>query len=125
MLIIPVRANKVKLLALKVCKLSLSVSIALTALSAVSITTIQSAHASTCSCDQGKLYTIDIEELNGIHPHQLTLKANNAYYQLVDDKGSVIQDKLYDINAYEDGRIVAKRNGLFGALDATERHFRF
>ncbi len=104
---------------LKVCKLSLSISIALTALSAVSITTIHSAHASTCSCNQGKLYSIDIDELNGIHPHQLTLKSNEAYYQLVDAKGQVIQDKLYDISAYEDGRIVAKRNGHFGAIDTT------
>lgn len=111
--------SKNKSLVTNLRKLSFSASIALSALCVGSIITIQSAQASICSCDQGKLYTIDIEELNGIHPHQLTLKANNAYYQLVDDKGSVIQDKLYDINAYEDGRIVAKRNGLFGALDAS------
>lgn len=111
--------SKNKSLVTNLRKLSFSASVALSALCVGSIITIQSAQASICSCDQGKLYTIDIEELNGIHPHQLTLKANNAYYQLVDDKGSVIQDKLYDINAYEDGRIVAKRNGLFGALDAS------
>lgn len=111
--------SKKKSLVTNLCKLSFSASIVLSAFCIGSIITIQSAQASTCSCDQGKLYTIDIEELNGIHPHQLTLKANNAYYQLVDDKGSIIQDKLYNINAYEDGRIIAKRNGLFGALDAS------
>lgn len=79
---------------------------------------MQKTYANTCHCNQGKLYSIDIDELNGIHPHQLTLKPDNAYYQLINDKGHVIQDKLYDINAYEDGRIVAKRNGFFGALDA-------
>ena len=47
------------------------------------------------------------------------LEASNAYYQLVDGEGSVLQDKLYDIHAYEDGRIIAKRNGYFGAINAT------
>lgn len=115
----PIVISKVKPLALKACKLCLSLSIALTVLSTLSITTIQSAHANTCSCNQGKLHPIDIEELNDTHPHQLTLKANNAYYQLVDNKGAVIQDKLYAIKTYEDGRIVAKRNGYFGAIDST------
>lgn len=111
--------SKKKSLVSNICRLSLSVSIALGTVLAVSIATPQSAQASTCSCSQGGLYTVDIEELNNSHPHQLTLKDNNAYYQLVDDKGSVIQDKLYDISAYEDGRIVAKRNGYFGAIDMT------
>lgn len=108
-----------KSLATKVRQLSLAISLALASLTIVSITTTQSAHADTCSCDQGKLYSIEIDELNNAHPHKLTLAANNAYYQLIDDKGAVVQDKLYDIKAYEDGRIVAKRHGYFGAIDAT------
>ena len=79
------------------CKLSLSVSIALGTIFAVSVSATQSAQANSCSCNQSTLYTIDIEKLNANHPHQLMLKVNNAYYQLVDDKGSVLQDKLYDI----------------------------
>lgn len=119
MSIILVRANTVKSLVLKICKLSLSVSIALGTVFAVSVSATQSAQASSCSCNQSTLYTIDIEELNANHPHQLTLKSNDAYYQLVDAKDQVIQDKLYDISAYEDGRIIAKRNGHFGAIDTT------
>ena len=80
---------------------------------AVSVSATQSAQASSCSCNQSTLYTIDIDTLNDSHPHQLMLKADNAYYQLVDDKESVLQDKLYDIRPYEDGRIIAKRNGLY------------
>ena len=89
-----------KSFATKVRQLSLAISLALASLTIVSITTTQSAHADTCSCDQGKLYSIEIDELNNAHPHKLTLAANNAYYQLIDDKGAVVQDKLYDIKAY-------------------------
>ncbi|GAA0314593.1 hypothetical protein GCM10009129_09850 [Psychrobacter aestuarii] len=96
----------------------MSVSIALSTLFIASVSTSQSAHAEGCSCHSDALYTIDIDTLNDSHPQQLTLKANDAYYQLVNDKGVVIQDKLYDIHAYEDGRIIAKRNGFFGAINA-------
>lgn len=79
-----------KSLATKVRQLSLAISLALASLTIVSITTTQSAHADTCSCDQGKLYSIEIDELNNAHPHKLTLTANNAYYQLIDDKGTKV-----------------------------------
>lgn len=101
----------------KLSTLSLSVSIALSALFIASVSTSQSAHAEGCSYHSGALYTIDIDTLNDSHPQQFTLKANDAYYQLVNDKGVVIQDKLYDIRPYKDGRIIAKRNGFFGAIN--------
>lgn len=77
------------------------------------------AYAEYCNCNEGKLYSIEITELNASHPKQFELKLSHAYHQLIDNTGQVIQDKLYDIAAYEDGRIVAKRNGYYGVIDAT------
>ncbi len=103
----------------KLRQLTWNISITSALFAIASIVAIPSAHAEYCNCNEGKIYTIDIAELNAAHPKQFNLELNNAYYQLVDNNGKVIQDKLYDVTPYEDGRIVAKRGGYYGVIDAT------
>lgn len=82
------------------------------------LTTSTAALASDCSCSSNSLPTMTIEDSNDTHPNQLALKANKAYYQLTNQNGQVLQDRLYDVTPYEDGRIIAKRDGRFGLIGA-------
>ena len=80
------------------------------------LATSPSAIASSCACSN--VPTTTIEESNDNHPNQLTLSTNDAYYQLMNQQGEVLQDKLYEVEAYSDGRIVARRDGYFGVVAA-------
>lgn len=78
----------------------------------------QSVLANSCSCDNSAIPTVSIEESNDAHPNQLTLESNNAYYRLIDQNGKILQDRLYDVTPYPDGRIAAKRDGRVGLISA-------
>ena len=73
--------------------------------------------ADSCSCNSdSSLPSLTIEESNEAHPNQFILKANNAYHQLLDQDGRVLQDRLYEVMPFSDGRIVAKRDGKYGLI---------
>lgn len=75
--------------------------------------------ADSCSCsDDSSTPTVSIEESNEAHPNEFTLTANSAYYQLKDKNGRLLQDRLYDVTPFADGRVLAKRDGKYGLIGA-------
>lgn len=89
---------------------------ALLAVSALATST--AAIASECSCHTNSLPTLTIEDSNHSHPNQLTLKSDKSYYQLLAPNGQIIQERLYMVTPYENGQILAKRDGRVGLIDA-------
>lgn len=81
------------------------------------LATSTAAMADSCSCsDDSSVTTVSIEESNEAHPNQLTLTPSNAYYQLKDQNGQILQDRLYDVTPYPDGKMIAKRDGKYGLI---------
>ncbi|MDN5566250.1 MAG: WG repeat-containing protein [Psychrobacter sp.] len=80
------------------------------------LATSTTAIADNCSCNNSSVSTVSIEESNEAHPNQLSLAADNAYYQLKDQNGRILQDRLYEVNPFPDGRMIAKRDGKYGLI---------
>lgn len=51
-------------------------------------------------------------------PKSLPIKQIDSYYQLFSATGEVLQDRLDDITVFEDGRILANQDGLWGVVAA-------
>lgn len=60
----------------------------------------------------------NIAEYNQNNAQNLKLVRRGAAYDLVDEQGAVLYTKLYEIQAYDDDRIVAKRQGKHGVISA-------
>ena len=80
------------------------------------LATSTTAMADSCSCNDSSVSTVSIAESNEAHPNQLSLAADNAYYQLKDQNGRILQDRLYEVNPFPDGRMIAKRDGKYGLI---------
>lgn len=57
-----------------------------------------------------------IAEYNQNNAQNLKLVRHGAAYDLVDEQGAVLYTKLYEIQPYDDDRIVAKRQGKHGVI---------
>ncbi|WP_230657482.1 WG repeat-containing protein [Psychrobacter sp. I-STPA10] len=93
----------------------LSLIIILTAITTIALIPT----SSYASIDDHTLQTITINDMNASHPNQLQLQPDQSYYQLIDTNGNILQDELYKVLAFPDGRILAKRDGYWGVIDTT------
>lgn len=64
-----------------------------------------------------EIATLTIEDNNKLQANQLVVMDNSSYLQLINPNSQVLQDKLYDVTPYPDGRVLAKRNGKYGLID--------
>lgn len=58
----------------------------------------------------------NIAEYNQNNARGFELARHGAAYDLVDDKGTVLYTRLYEIQPYDDDRIVARRQGKHGVI---------
>lgn len=99
-------------------KKSLLKSLIATLLASSALTASTLALADSCSCSSNYVSAVTIEDNNDNHINQLSLMVDSVYYQLTDQNKRVVQDQLYEVTPYPDGRILAKRNGKFGLIGA-------
>ena len=99
-------------------KMTFLKSLMATILLSTTFTVSMAANADSCSCSNDEVSTLSIEDNNENQPNQLTVMTNSSYYKLSDPSARTLQDNLYDVTPYPDGRILAKRNGKYGLIGA-------
>lgn len=95
----------------------LTACINLSLLSALSVASINLAWACRCKYSIDYVATTSVEEMNNEHQNHIVATPNSAYFRLVNSNNKVLQDRLYDVEPYENDYIVAKRNGHYGVID--------
>ena len=51
-------------------------------------------------------------------PESLPIQPVGGYYQILSPAGTILQDRLYDMTVFADGRVLAKQDGLWGVVAA-------